>query len=454
MTGLLYTIAGFVIAISILVVVHEFGHYWVAKRLGVKVLRFSLGFGKPLWMRRFGRDRTEWAIAAIPLGGFVKMLDENEGEVPKDELGRAFNRQPIWRRTAIVLAGPMFNFLFAILVYSVVNMAGMEGLRPLVGKIADGSPAQQAGFRPGDELLKIDGRRVQSWDERRLYLYDKALDRASVRFTVRDVDGMQRERMLDLSSLTPAQVGAGLLEREVGLSPALPELAPVIGSLDVHGAAAQGGLQVGDRITTIDGRPMRVWPDVVAAVSGNPGKSLTIRVERANETREIKITPQVIETGGQRLGRIGAGVRIPELPADMRVVVRYPPLQAVAQGVETTWIMSALTLKMLAKMVMLEVSTKTISGPLTIAQYAGATAQIGFERFALFLAVVSISLGVLNLLPVPVLDGGHLLFYVIEGVKGRPLSERTMYWGQQIGIALLVMLMALALYNDFMRLLH
>jgi len=453
-TSLIYTVVGFVIAISILVVVHEFGHYWVAKRLGVKVLRFSVGFGRPLWMRRFGPDHTEWAIAAIPLGGYVKMLDEREGDVAKHELPRAFNRQPIWKRMAIVLAGPMFNFLFAILAYSVINMAGVDGIRPVVGKVADGSPAQEAGFKPGDELLTIDGSRVQSWDEHRLYLYARALDRATVHMQVRDTDGVPRDRYLDLSSITPAEVGAGLLERQIGLSVALPEVEPVIGSLDEHGAGAQAGMQVGDLIVAIDGRPVHAWQDVVTTVSSRPGETLKITLRRNGTQRVIAVTPQTVESAGKQVGRIGVGVLLPQLPASMRVRVSYTPYEAVYEGVATTWNMSVLTLKMLAKMVMLEVSTKTISGPLTIAQYAGASAQIGLDRFVLFLAVVSVSLGVLNLLPVPVLDGGHLLIYAIEGVKGSPLSERVLYWAQQAGIMLLVGLMMLAMYNDFMRLLR
>jgi regulator of sigma E protease len=454
MIDFLYTLIAFVVAISVLVVVHEFGHYWVARRLGVKVLRFSLGFGKPLWMRRFGRDQTEWVIAAVPLGGYVKMLDEHEGKVAEQDLARAFNRQPTLKRVAIVVAGPLFNFLFAILAYSILNMVGTEGMRPVVGKVAESSLAQQAGFRQGDEFIAIDGYKVQSWDQRRLYLYERALDRATVTFTVRALDGLTHERALDLSSLSAADVGAGLLERQIGLFPSLPELEPVIGTLDERGAAAQAGLQVGDRVIAIDGQPVKTWQDMVKTVSARPDVSLRLRVERNGVTQEFSVTPQPTESAGQRIGRIGVGVRIPELPADMRVMVRHAPLSALAEGFESTWRMSALTLKMLVKMLKLEVSTKTISGPLTIAQYAGASAQIGLDRFVLFLAVVSISLGVLNLLPIPVLDGGHLLIYLIEGIQGKPLSETVLHWGQQIGIALLMALMALAFYNDFMRILH
>ena len=453
MTGFLYTLIAFVIAISVLVVVHEFGHYWVARRMGVKVLRFSLGFGKPLWMRRFGRDQTEWVIAAVPLGGYVKMLDEHEGEVASKDLVRAFNRQPTIKRVAIVVAGPLFNFLFAILAYSILNMVGSEGMRPVVGKVAESSLAQQAGFRQGDEFIAIDGYKVQSWDQRRLYLYERALDRATVIFTVRDRDGLTRDRALDLSSLSAADVGAGLLERQIGLFPSLPEVEPVIGSVDERGAAAQAGLKTGDRVIAIDGQPVKTWQEMVKTVSSQPDVSLRLLVERNGVTQEFRVTAHPVEIEGQRIGRIGVGVRIPELPADMRVMVRHAPLSAFAEGIDTTWRMSALTLKMLGKMLLLEVSTKTISGPLTIAQYAGASAQIGFDRFVMFLAVVSISLGVLNLLPIPVLDGGHLLIYLIEGIQGKPLSEAVLHWGQQIGIALLIALMALAFYNDFMRIL-
>jgi len=454
MISLIHTVLAFVVAISVLVVVHEFGHYWVARRMGVKVLRFSLGFGKPLWARRFGRDKTEWVIAAIPLGGYVKMLDEREAKVAKRDLTRAFNRQPISKRVAIVLAGPLFNFIFAILAYSILYMAGIDGLRPVVGQVTENSPAQLAGFHVGDELLSVDEYKIQSWEQRRLYLYEKALDRATVRITVRDKNRVTQERILDLSSLSAADVGAGLLERRIGLFPLLPEPEPVIGSLDEHGAAAQVGLKTGDRIVAVDGRPVFSWQALVAVISTHAEQVLLLQVERHGVTQEFRVTPQAVESGGQRIGRIGVGVQRPELPADMRVLIRETPFSALVEGIDTTWRMSALTLKMLAKMVMLEISTETISGPLTIAQYAGASAQLGFDRFIQFLAVVSISLGVLNLLPVPVLDGGHLLIYLIEGIQGKPLSETVLHWSQQIGFALLMALMALAFYNDFMRILR
>lgn len=454
MNGFLYTIFAFVVAIAILVVVHEFGHYWVAKHLGVKVLRFSVGFGRPLWMRRFGRDRTEFVIAAIPLGGYVKMLDENEGRVPVRERKRAFNRQPLWKRSLIVLAGPAFNLLFAVLIYATVNLVGTEGLRPLIGRVAAGSLAEQGGFRAGDEMLRVDGRGVQSWDERRLYFYEKALDRAQVRIAVRDADGLQQERTLDFSSVSAAKVGAGLLEREVGLSPSLPTIDPILGTVEADTVAAKAGLQPGDRIVAIDGRKVATWAEAVTAISARPGELMRIGIERGGLESQIEIRPEPVTVGEKRIGRIGVGVRIPEIPASMRVVVHYPPWSALSEATETTWRMSALTLKLLSKMVQLEVSAKTISGPITIAQYAGASARIGFDRFVLFLAVISISLGVLNLLPIPVLDGGHLVLYAIESVRGKPLSERALHLAQQAGLMLLVMLMLLAFYNDLTRILQ
>lgn len=454
MVNFIYMVLAFIVAISVLVVIHELGHYSVARLAGVKVLRFSVGFGKPLWSRRFGRDKTEWAIAAIPLGGYVKMLDEREGKVAKRDIARAFNRQSIAKRIAIAFAGPLFNFVFAILAYGFLLMVGVEGIRPVVGQVAPNSLAERAGFKSGDELLSVDGYKIESWDQRRLYLYERALDRASVQFTVSDKDRIKQERILDLSSLSAADVGAGLLERHIGLFPALPQPEPVIGSVEEKSVAALAGIKVGDRIVAIDDRPVTTWQEAVAAISTRPGETLKIQVDRNGATQEFNIVPQTVDNGGQRIGRIGVGVKRPELPADMIVRIQHGPLAAIGEGIDTTWRMSSLTLKMLAKMLVLEVSTETISGPLTIAQYAGASAQIGFERFIQFLAVVSISLGVLNLLPIPVLDGGHILFSLIEGIRGRPLSETTMYWAQQVGIFLLIALMILAFYNDFTRLLH
>ncbi len=441
-------------AIGVLVVVHEFGHYWVAKQLGVKVLRFSVGFGPPLWVRRFGRDRTEFVLAAIPLGGYVKMLDENDTKVAKKDLPRAFNRQSLPKRAAIVLAGPMFNFLFAILAYWLLFSVGTEGLKPVVGKVVDNSIAAQAGFHSGDELLSIDGKPVASWDQRRLYLFQRALDRDQVDVEVRNTRGDLEMRRLDLSTLTADQVSTGLLEKGLGLYPAMPDILPVLEHLDEKGAGAKSGLHKGDVISAIDGKPVRLWDDIRSIISANPERALQFSIERNRQALSITVTTGKIERNGKTEGYIGVAPRIPEYPKEMLVSTRLDPLNALYESVQSTWLMSSLTLEMLVKMVKLEVSTKAISGPITIAQAAGNSAHAGWDRFVMFLAVVSIGLGVLNLLPVPVLDGGHLAIYLIEAVKGSPLSERSLYWGQQVGITLLFALMALAFYNDFVRILQ
>lgn len=450
----LYSVIGFILAIGVLVVVHEFGHYWVAKRLGVKVLRFSVGFGKPLLTRRGGRDQTEYVLSALPLGGYVKMLDETEGEVSPEERHRAFNRQAIPKRVAIVAAGPVFNFLFAILAYWLVYMAGVEGIKPVVGKVVENSIAEQAGFRAGDEWLSVDGDPARTWDQHRLYLYRKALSGETVAIEVKDAEGHVQTRKLDLGSIRPEQVDAALVERAIGLIGYVPDILPIVGSVQAGGPAAAGGLQVGDRIVEINGKAVEQWRDVVVQVTEHPGLTLNVTVERDSRLVPLRVTPRAVEAGGKTIGKIEAGAQPPAIPADWRVEVELGPLAALKTGVENTWSMSVLTLQMLYKMLKLEVSAENISGPITIAQYAGYSVQIGIDRFLMFLAVVSISLGVLNLLPIPILDGGHLLFYAIEAVKGKPLSEQAMSIGQRIGMAVLFGLMVLAFYNDFARILH
>lgn len=453
MIDFIYYIVAFVVALGILIVVHEFGHFWVARRLGVKVLRFSVGFGKPLWVRQLGPDRMEFVIAALPLGGYVKMLDETEGDVPAAELPRAFNRQPVWKRMVIVLAGPMANFLFAILAYWAVNMAGIEGITPVVGRVLEGSIAERAGFRAGDTLLRIDDREVLTWDQHRLYLLRRALDRTPVTIDVRDPQGRQTTRVLDLSAFPVAEVNAGLVERGIGLIGYQPEPLPAIGALDAAGPAARAGLKVGDRFVEMDGRAVQTWDEVAQVIGASAGRTLRVVVDRDGVRQRVELTPEAATLpDGSRAGRIHIRPQFAELPPERRVQARLGPWRALVDGWESTWSMSWLTLEMLYKMLRLEVSTENISGPITIAQYAGHSAKIGLVPFVLFLAVISISLGVLNLLPIPVLDGGHLMYYSIEAVKGSPVSERTLVWGQQIGVALLVALMLLAFYNDLTRL--
>ncbi|MDH3689667.1 MAG: RIP metalloprotease RseP [Gammaproteobacteria bacterium] len=455
MSEFLYSLFGFIVALGILVTVHEFGHFWVARRLGVKVLRFSIGFGAPIWSRRAGLDDTEYVVAAIPLGGYVKMLDENEGEVDPADLHRAFNRKPLISRSAIVLAGPAFNFLFAVFAYWMISVIGVEGVRPIVGKVVDDSIAADSGFRAGDEITRINGRANRSWDEHRLYLFYKALQGEVVLVDVRDSLGTTRALELDLTRLGIDAVDAGILENGLGLIGYLPSVTLVLDQVVEESPAARAGLRPGDRIIEVDGKAVHSWEqDVVTQVRAKPDKPMQFLVERSGQELVLEVTPGTVTVGENVVGQIGVAPTIQPFPDDMRVTLKSNPLIALGKGIESTWIMSALTVRMLWKMVQLEVSTKNISGPITIAQYAGQYVRVGMDGFLLFLAVVSISLGILNLLPIPILDGGHLLYYAIEAVTGGPVSKQVMLWGQQVGIVMLFGLMSLAFYNDIVRLLQ
>lgn len=449
MSIVIYIIA-FIVALGILIVVHEFGHFWVARLMGVKVLRFSVGFGKPLWRREFGRDRTELVVAGIPLGGYVKMLDETEGPVPPADAHRAYNRQSVWKRMPIIAAGPVFNLVFAVLAYWLVNVTGIEGVRPVVGQVAPESIAARAGFEPGDEILTIDGREVQTWGQRRLYLFQRALDGAVVEVEVRDPQGAVETRRLDLGQIPTSEIDASLIERGIGLYGYLPQLLPVVGGLE-PGPAQAAGLEVGDRFVAIEGRAVDGWQDVVQRIRARAGEPTRVTVERDGRELTVELTPAPVTVNGETIGRINVRPEITEVPPEMRTQVRLDPLPALAEGVRNTWAMTALTFEMLWHMVTLQVSSENISGPITIAQYAGQTAMVGVTEFMLFLAVISVSLAVLNLLPIPILDGGHLMYCIIEAIKGSPVSERMMIFGQQIGIVLLAGLMALAFYNDLTR---
>ncbi|MBI3545243.1 MAG: RIP metalloprotease RseP [Gammaproteobacteria bacterium] len=450
MINFLFYAAAFIVALGILITVHEFGHFWVARRLGIKVLRFSVGFGKPLWSRRVGADQMELAIGTFPLGGYVKMLDETEGEVPAKDVHRAFNRQKVWKRMAVVVAGPLFNFLFAILAYWAVNMAGVDGVKPVVGKVVPGSLAEQAGFQAGDKILSVDGKAVQSWDQPRLYLFQRALDQARIKMEVEDAQGQIQQRELNLSALPVRDVNASLLERGIGLIGYLPDPLPSIGAIE-PGPAARAGMKVGDRMVAVDGQAVSSWDELVAAISKNAGHALRISVERDGVRQDFNVTPDAVEQDGKTIGRINIRPQFKDMPDEWKVKVRYGVVESFTEGARNTWAMSALTLQMLYHMLKLEVSPRNISGPITIAQYAGYSAKVGLNQFVLFLAVISISLGVLNLLPIPILDGGHLMYYIIEAIKGGPLSERILVFGQQVGIVILGGLIFLALYNDITR---
>jgi regulator of sigma E protease len=453
MTSIIYSIAGFIVAIGILVAVHEFGHFWVARKLGIKVLRFSIGFGKAIWSRT-AADGTVYAVAAIPLGGYVKMLDEGEGEVAVEEQHLAFNRQPLWKRTLVVLAGPMFNFFFAIFAYAMVNLSGVEGITPVVDKVVDGSVAEQAGFKKGDVLLSIDGRKLDNWQDQRLYLFSKALGRSTVVYDVETGAGERLTRSLDLSKVPMDRIDAGLVAGGIGLIGWYPNIEPVIGRVVAGAPAEKAGVRAGDLITAIDGKPVDSWGEVVSMISSRPQQQVTLDVKRDGRVDTLVVVPDMVTSGEQKIGRIGVEVQAIEVPQERITNVSYGVFESLYRGTETTWMMSVLTLRMLMKMVTLEVSSKNISGPLTIAHFAGKSAQIGVTSFILFLAIVSVSLGVLNLLPIPILDGGHLLYYLAEAVTGNPVSEKVMIWGQQVGILMLFLLMSLAVYNDLGRLLN
>jgi regulator of sigma E protease len=446
------SVLGFVVAISVLVAVHEFGHFWVARRLGIKVLRFSIGFGRPLWVRRFGADRTEFSIAALPLGGYVKMLDEREAPVPPQELSRAFNRQSLPVRSAVVLAGPLFNFGFAVIAYWLMFVSGVPGLKPIVGEVQPSSTAAVAGFEAGDELLNLDGRPTPTWDAATLELLDAALAGSSVDIVVRRPDGVQRVLTMDFALVTDALAKGNLLDN-LGLTVWRPKVPAVIDRLIGGGAAEAAGMLPGDRVTAVDGRVVDDWSGWVDYVRANPGRDLLVEVERDGGPVTLTITPRAVEEHGKKIGQIGAYVRRSQEQLErVRAEVRYGPLESVGKAFDKTWEMTALTVRTLWGMVSGKASVENISGPISIAQYAGYSVRVGLASFLKFLAIVSISLGVLNLLPIPVLDGGHLLYNLIEWLQGRPLSESSQQLGQQVGILLLLALMSIAFYNDLTRL--
>jgi len=453
----LVSLFAFIVALGVLIVVHEFGHFWVARKLGVKVLRFSVGFGKPLWRHQSSPDDTEYVVAAIPLGGYVKMLDEREGEVDPKDLDRSFNRKPVLSRIAIVAAGPIFNFLFAIVAYYLMFLVGVEGLVTEVGRVIPDTPAYHAGFKEGDKLVKANGVDLPSWESATLTLLDQALDTGIVDIEVQTSRGYSAHRMLDLAD-TKALLDEGSLFLKIGIEPWKPPIPPIIGKLEPGLPAELGGLMPGDKVIQANGKPLSDWRDWVEMIQQSPGKPLEIEILRDGENMSLELLPMLKQVGNQEVGYIGAGPEVDkeryleELKAH-KVLVQYGPLESVFKATEKTWEAVILTFKLLGKLIIGDASLKTISGPLSIAEYAGVSATIGLAAFLSFMAIVSVSLGVINILPVPVLDGGHLLFYTIELIKGSPVSERWEAIGQQVGLALLAALMILAFYNDITRLL-
>jgi regulator of sigma E protease len=446
--SVLHTVLWFLVAIGILVVVHEFGHYVAARLAGVKVLRFSVGFGKPLLSRRFGRDQTEWTLAALPFGGYVKMLDEREGEVPPAEAHRSFNRATVWRRIGIAVAGPTANFLLAVVLYWALFLHGLPALKPLIGEPPAGSPAAHAGLVTGDEIRRVNGTDTLSFQDLRLTLLRAGVAGEPIELELAD----GRSVRLDAPPVETDDLEHDPL-RPLGIVRYDPEIEPVIGTVLPDGAAARAGFQPGDRLVAANGRSIANWQAWVQLVREHPAQSLRIEYERQGRRGELTVVPAAVDEAGQRIGKIGAGPKVDEAAfAELMTEVRYGPLDALEQGAAKTWDMSVFTLEMMGRMVLGQVSWKNLSGPLTIADYAGQSASLGWVSFVGFLALVSVSLGVLNLLPIPLLDGGHLMYYVAEVFTGRPVSERTMEIGGRIGMALLLLLMSFALFNDLQRL--
>lgn len=455
MTDVLQTLVSFVVALGVLVTIHEYGHYWVAKKCGVRILRFSLGFGRPLWQTRFGPDDTEFAVAAIPLGGYVKMLDEREGPVAAHERHRAFNVQPLARRAAIVAAGPLANFMLALLVYWAMYMVGVTGARPYVGEVEPASVAAHGGLRAGDEIVEVDGRPTAIWDNVMATAIEAILDANTVRLTVRGTDGLDRQVTLDFSSLSVDDLSRGDFFDKVGFEPRRPKVPPIIGRVMPGEAADAAGLRAGDRVQALDGKPVDDWLDWVRAIRARPEQTLDVVVERDGAPLQIALVPRASFDDGERIGRIGAEVAPFDAQAHAvpTAIERYDPLTAATRALTRTRDVTVTTLKFLRKMVLGEASVQNLSGPISIAQFAGESAKLGMSRFLEFLGLVSVSLAVLNLLPVPMLDGGHLMYYLIESIIRKPVPEAVQLYGQHIGLMFLLGLMGLAIYNDIMRIL-
>ncbi len=454
---ILISIISFLVAIAILVGIHEFGHFWVARKLGIKIIRFAIGFGKPIWTYKSkDKDATEYVLAAIPMGGYVKMLDEREAEVKEEEKHRAFNNQPVWKRFLVVLAGPMFNFFFAIAAFAAIQMMGIDSVRPYVGEIKQDSAAAQSGFESKDLITAVNDVKTESMRQVRLTLLNEYLKNPELKIHVQTQSGKLTTRTLDLSN-TLLLADEGDYFSKTGMDFWQPPHETIINSVLPEKPAQAAGLLAMDKVISVDGNIVVSTKYFSDYINSHAGQAIELIIERQGNNKTLTMTPEVMEIEGKQRAIIGVGLarKFDENAVkDLFFVREAPFFEALKLGVVETWDMSIMTLKVMGRLITGEASLKNISGPITIANYAGKSALIGFSAFLTLLAIVSLSLGVLNLLPIPMLDGGHLLYYVIELVKGSPVSERVEAIGMRIGISVVGVLMVVAIYNDIGRLIN
>ncbi|MFM5789658.1 sigma E protease regulator RseP [Aeromonas caviae] len=450
MGGLLWNIGAFIVALGLLVAVHEFGHFWVARRCGVKVERFSIGFGKAIW-RRLGKDGTEYVLALIPLGGYVKMLDGRVDELKPGEEAQAFNHKSVWARMAIVAAGPMANFVFALFAFWLMFMIGVPSVKPVVGEVRPASIVAEAGILPGMEIVGVGGEETGDW-ESVTYALISHLGDDSVQLKLKAVNTSYAvDKTLQLAGWKfdpdkESPIGS------LGIVPLGGKVLPVVEAVVPSSASEKAGLQIGDRIKEVDGEAITEWAQFVERVQQSPAQPLQVTVERGGSEMTLTLTPDGKKVKGQLVGFVGLSPQLVPLPDEYRTLLQYGPLQALWHGVQKTWSLITLTFDMIGKLIGGIVSLDNLSGPISIAKGAGSSADYGLVYFLGFLALISVNLGIINLFPLPVLDGGHLVYFLIEAITGKPVSEKIQEVGFRIGAAILMLLMGIALFNDFARL--